>query len=182
MKTIWNGMIRENPIFVLMLGLCPTLAVTNKFESAYMMGICVFFILLFSEFLISLIRKWIPNSVKIPVCVIIIGTFVTIVELLLYKYIPNLYKSFGFYLPLVVVNCIVLGRCMAVASRESVWKSNTLTIMNDISSITGYRLIYRIFPPNEMIPISFLANPAGAFFVLGLLMAFFQGRRKEWKQ
>lgn len=195
MKTIINGIKTENPVFVLFLGLCPALAVTTKIENAYMMGLCVLIILLFSNLVVSLIKKIVPESVKIPVYILIIGTFVTIVELLLQKFIPPLYKALGIYLPLIVVNCIVLGRALSVASKEKVGKSlldalgiglgytfaliliasfreilgsNTITLMDSLSSLTGYRAIYKL-PTSNLFPITFLTTPAGSFFTLGLL-------------
>lgn len=206
MRTILNGIIKENPTFALMLGLCPALAVTTKFENGYLMGLCVLFILLFSNTIISIIKKYIPENVKIPVYILIIATFVTIVEMLLYKYIPRLYEALGIYLPLVAVNCIVLGRALTTASKESLKKSvldalgiglgftlslmlisavreilgsNTITLMDSISNITGYKAIYNVFPKMDILPIDFFIKPAGAFFTLGLLIAFMKGKNKN---
>ena len=208
MKHIKNGIIHENPVFVLLLGLCSTLAITTKFENAYLMGICVTIILIASNFMISIIRKWIPNSVKTPVYILIIATLVTIVELILKYYARDVYDILGIYLPLIVVNCIILGRALAVASKQPVWDStldgvgiglgytaalmviasirevlgnNTITLMDSVSSITGYRAIYRVFPENELIPMSFLISPAGAFLTLGILMAIFNAIHKGGK-
>ncbi len=208
MKHIKNGIIHENPVFVLLLGLCSTLAITTKFENAYLMGICVTIILIASNFMISIIRKWIPNSVKTPVYILIIATLVTIVELILKYYARDVYDILGIYLPLIVVNCIILGRALAVASKQPVWEStldgvgiglgytaalmviasirevlgnNTITLMDSVSSITGYRAIYRVFPENELIPMSFLISPAGAFLTLGILMAIFNAIHKGGK-
>ena len=114
MKAIINGITKENAIFVLMLGLCSALAVTTTFESAYVMGICVLIVLLGSSFLISLLSKWIPDHVQIPVYILIIGTFVTILEIFLESYVPKLHDVLGIYLPLIVVNCIVLGRSLSI--------------------------------------------------------------------
>ena len=110
---------KENPIFVLALGLCSALAVTDNFEKAYLMGICVTFVLVFSNLIVSLIRKIVPESVKIPVYIIIIGTFVTILSLLLNKFSPNIYTSLGIYLSLITVNCLVLGRALSFASKNT---------------------------------------------------------------
>lgn len=201
MKIIWNGIIKENPVFVLMLGLCSTLAVTTTFEQSFMMGLCVLVVLTISNTIISLIRSLVPSNVETPVYILLIGTLVTILEILLKKYVPVLYEAFGIYLALIVVNCIVLGRAIQVASKNTVIKSfldgigiglgytlalmilgatreilgsNTITFMDKISSITGYRAIYRIFPENNVLPIEFLTTPAGAFMTLGLLLALFQ--------
>ncbi len=199
MKTIFNGIFKENPVFVLLLGLCSTLAVTDKFENAYLMGLCVLVVLLFSNTVISIIKKLVPDNVRIPVYILIVGTFVTILEILLKTYVEDLYSALGIYLPLIVVNCIVLGRALAVASKSSVGKSmldaigvgigytiaisvialireilgsNSLTIMDSISSFTGYRLAYKnILPAGEIFPISFFTTSSGAFLTLALLMA-----------
>lgn len=200
MKIIRNGILHENPVFVLLLGLCSTLAVTTKFENAYLMGLCVTIVLIVSNTIISFIRKWIPSNVKTPIYILIIATLVTIMELLLQYYAKDVYDVLGIYLPLIVVNCIILGRAIAVASKQPIWKStldgvgiglgytialmiiaflrellgnNTITLMDSISKITGYRAIYRIFPENNLIPMSFLLSPAGAFLTLGILMGIF---------
>lgn len=201
MKNIVNGIVKENPIFVLLLGLCSTLAVTTTFENAYLMGICVIVVLIFSNTVISLIRKLVPDDVRIPVYILIVGTFVTILEILLKEFIPDLYSALGIYLPLIVVNCIVLGRALAVASKNNVGTSimdaigvgigytlaisliaiireilgtNTITIMNNISSFTGYRMVYKeILPTSEIFPISLFTTSAGAFLTLAFLMALF---------
>ena len=206
MKTIINGIIHENPTFVLLLGLCPALAVTNNFESSYIMGLCVLTVLIFSNFVISLIRKVVPENVKIPVYILIIGTFVTIVELLLEAYVPALYNVLGIYLPLIVVNCIVLGRALVVASKEKAGKSlldaigiglgftfalmvigfireimgtNTITLMDGLSSITGYRAVYQVLPNTNIFPISIFKDPAGAFLTLGLLIGIFNALKNK---
>lgn len=200
MKTILNGIIKENPVLVLLLGLCSTLAVTTNFESAYIMGLCVLIILIFSNVTVSLIKKLVPKNVEIPVYILIISTFVTILELLLKTYINPLYQVLGIYLPLIVVNCIVLGRALSVGTKSNIRTSlkdalgiglgytlvlmiislfreivgnNTLTIMNNISGLTGYKLIYKIYTPNNLFPISILTKPAGAFLTLAFLIALF---------
>lgn len=200
MKTILNGIFKENPVFILMLGLCPTLAVTNKFENAYIMGISIILILIFSTSIISLIKNLIPDNVKIPVYILIIGSFVTIVEMLLKKYIPGIYASFSIYLSLIVVNCIVLGKNLSIPKNEKfrtsilksigtgfgfaltlclialireVFGSNTITLMDSLSKVTGYRAVYSIFPSNNVLPISLLNTPAGSFLILGILVGLF---------
>ena len=207
MKQILNGIKKENPIFILLLGLCPALAVTHRFESAYLMGISVIIILLFSNVTISIIRKLIPENVKIPVYIIIIATFVTTVEMLIKAYTPDLHATLGIYLPLITVNCIVLGRAIAVASKENVKKSftdaigiglgflfalaligfvrellayNTITIMADLSRLTGYSMVYKITPFD--FKVALFSSPAGAFLTLGFLLAFFNYMSKRGEQ
>ena len=201
MKKIINGITKENPIFMLTLGLCSALAVTNKFENAYVMGICVLLVLIFSSIIISLIKKIVPENVKIPVYILIIATLVTIIEIIMYKYLNELHKILGIYLPLIVVNCIILGRSIQVYSKEKISTSildaigiglgytlalmliaalreilgnNTITLMDNISSITGYKAIYKIFPSNNIIPMNIFTNPTGAFLTIGLLIALFK--------
>ena len=200
MKTIINGIIKENPTFVLLLGLCPALAVTTKVENAYLMGICVLIVLILSSFVVTIIKKIVPESVKIPVYILIVGTIVTAIEIILKNYISNLYKVFGIYLPLIVVNCTILCRILTVYSKEKmsyslkdalgiglgftlaitlialfreVLGTGIITLMDSISSITRYRAIYRIIPTTNILPISILVEPAGAFLTLGLLIPLF---------
>lgn len=206
MKQILNGIFKENAVFSLALGLCSTLAITTTVEKSYMMGLSVLFVLIFSNLVISLIRKIVPESVKMPVFIVIIGTFVTIISLLLEKFVPSLYSSFGIYLSLITVNCIVLGRALSFASKQTVGKSlldaigiglgytfaliligfvrellgtNTITLMNDISQLTGYRLIFKNVLPGSMFPISVFTSPAGAFITIGILMAIFNVIRRK---
>lgn len=198
MKKIINGILFENPILVSTLGLCSALAVTNKVENGIVMGICVMIVLIFSNLIISIIKKLVPENVKIPVYIIIIATLVTIIEVLMKNHLPKLYEILGIYLPLIVVNCIILGRAVSVASKEKIHNSvldgigvglgytlaliiislireilgtNTITLMDNLSAITGYKAIYKVFPTNEIFPISIFTKEAGAFLTLGLLIA-----------
>lgn len=200
MKTILNGIIKENSILVLLLGLCSTLAVTTNFENSYIMGICVIIVLTFSNITVSLIKKFVTKNVEIPVYILVISTFVTILELLLKNYVHDLYNVLGIYLPLIVVNCIVLGRAIEVASKSSIKTSfldaigvglgytlvlmilgafreilgnNTITLMDSVSGLTGYRAVYKIYTPNNLLPMNILIKPAGAFISLAFLMALF---------
>lgn len=118
LKPFLNGLIKENPTFVLMLGMCPTLAVTTSAISGMGMGLTTMVVLAMSNVIISLLRNVIPNRVRIPAFIVIIASFVTIVELLLQAYIPFLYDALGIYIPLIVVNCIILGRAEAFASKN----------------------------------------------------------------
>lgn len=200
MKQILKIIKSENPIFVLMLGLCSSLAVTTKVENAFLMGISVFIVLLFSEIVSCMIKKVVPDNVKIPVYIVIIGTFVTILEIILKEYINPLYNALSIYLPLIVVNCIVLGRVLSVSTKSNIKTSikdsigismgytlalilislfrevlgnNTITLIDSLSEIISFKLIINVFPENSLIPMSFMISPAGAFIVLGILMALF---------
>lgn len=196
MKKIFNFLFKENPVFVLVLGLCSVLAVTTTFEKSYMMGLVVLIILVLSNMIVSLIRKFVNNEVRIPVYIIIISTLVTISELLLHRYSKDLYYAFGIYLPLIVVNCIILGRALSYASKNTVLSSikdglktgsgylvaislfglfrellgsGTITIMNDISKLTGYRWIINVFS-NSVLPNKLFLSSGGAFILLGLII------------
>lgn len=196
MKKIFNFLFKENPVFVLVLGLCSVLAVTTTFEKSYMMGLVVLIILVLSNMIVSLIRKFVNNEVRIPVYIIIISTLVTISELLLHRYSKELYDAFGIYLPLIVVNCIILGRALSYASKNTVLSSikdglktgtgylaaislfglfrellgsGTITIMNDISKLTGYRWIINVFN-NSVLPNKLFLSSGGAFILLGLII------------
>lgn len=199
MKKIWNNITKENSVFVLLLGLCPALAVTTTFEKSYVMGLCVLFVLLGSNIIISIIRKLVPELVKIPVFILIIGTFVTLIEIILKNEIPGLYSVLNIYLPLITVNCIIFGRALEVASKENVGKSildaigtglgftfalmilgfirelfgsNSITIMSQdgIAKLTGSSLAIKDVFPN-FISIDMMVKPAGAFLTLALLLA-----------
>lgn len=204
MKDLVKGIINENPVFVLMLGICPTLAVTTTVENAIVMGLSLMFVLIFSNFLVSLIKNFVPEQIKIPTYILIIATFVTMVELLLKAYVKDLYDTLGIYIPLIVVNCIILGRALGFASKEKVFSSildgigfglgftlslivlsamreifgnNTITIMDSLTKITGYQMFYKVLPNNNIFPINILLKPAGALLSLGLLTAFFNSIR-----
>lgn len=205
MKQIFNTMIKENPLFVLMLGLCPALAVTTNFENSYMMGICFLIVLVISNIIISIFKKLIPENVRIPVYILIIGTVVTILELLLGEYLPKLSEQLGVYLSLIVVNCVVLGRALSVASKKDIFYTfkdsigiglgftlalmiigairevlgtNTITFMSSLSELTGYRAVYKVYPDMSLLPNQIFTSGAGAFLVLGFLIALFNSFKK----
>lgn len=205
MKRIFNYLFKENPVFVLVLGLCSILAVTTTFERSYIMGIVVLIILMLSNMVVSVIRKIVSEEIRIPVYIIIISTLVTIIELLLNKYSKPLYDALGVYLPLIVVNCIILGRALSYASKNKVldsikdglrngigyliaisiigllrelFGSGTITIMNDISSITGYKEIIHVFN-NMVFPNRLFLTSGGAFILLGIVIAIINGIRRE---
>ena len=118
LERLYNGIIKENPVLVLMLGMCPTLAVTTSAKNGLGMGLATMAVLIMSNLLISLLRKVIPNGVRVPVYIIIIASFVTIIEMLMHAYVTSLYESLGIYIPLIVVNCIILGRAEQYASKN----------------------------------------------------------------
>ncbi len=191
-KEFAKGLVTSNPIFVLALGLCPALAVTTSLENALGLSAAVTFVLLTSNTIISLIRNYIPSTVRIPTFIIIIATFVTIANMLFQAYVPALHKALGIYLPLIVAYCIILGRAEAFASKNTVTRSIAdalgigigftlaLVLISSIREILGTGGI-SIFG-NDLFtlpglgdsPIYIFILPAGAFLVIGLLLALFR--------
>lgn len=179
-----NGLINNNPTFRLVLGTCATLALTTSAFNGIGMGIAVTFILTCSNVLVSLLRKIIPNEVRIPAFVLIIATFVTVVRMALYKFLPDLYSSMGVFLPLIVVNCIILGRAESFASKNDVLASAVdgianglgfaaaLTLMGIIREVLGNATFFGMALPWTF-KIAFFTNAAGAFFVYGVCIALF---------
>ncbi len=179
-----NGIIRQNPVLVLVLGTCPTLAVTTAVSNALGMGAATIFVLICSNLVISLLRKIIPDTVRIPCYIVVISTFVTIVGLVMEAYLPALYSALGVFLPLIVVNCIILGRAEMYASKNGPLDSAidglsmglgftlTLFLMATIREVLGsgtffgFDVTFGVFKP-----MSVLTQPAGGFFVFGVLMA-----------
>lgn len=178
-----DGVLRNNPTFRLVLGTCPTLALTTAGMNGIGMGLAVTFVLIFSNVIISALRKVIPNEVRIPAFVLIIATFVTLLRMLLEKFIPSLYESMGVYLPLIVVNCIILGRAESFASKNPVLHSAfdglftgigftlALTIMGIIREFLGAGAFFG--KTLWDFRIEFFSSAAGAFFVYGLCIAIF---------
>lgn len=184
MSILLRGIIRENPVLVLILGTCPTLAVTNNVIGAFGMGIAALAVLLCSNVLISLLRKIIPDNVRIPCFIVIIAGFVTIVQMIVEAFFPALYELLGVYLALITVNCIILGRAEMFASQNSVGKSAldgigmglgftlTLTAMATIREVLGNATFAGIaIPFLEPYKISFLVKAPGGMLVYGLLIA-----------
>ena len=180
-KTIKNGIITENPTFMQLLGMCPTLAVTTSLSNGIGMGLSVTFVLTLSNILVSLLRKIIPQKIRIAAYVVIIATFVTIVDLILKAYIPALSKSLGLFIPLIVVNCIILARAEAFASKNGVLKSAAdgigmglgftiaLSIISAIREILGAGTILG-YSIGITSPATIMLLPPGGFLTLGLLL------------
>lgn len=179
-----NGIISENPTFVLMLGMCPTLAVTTSAVNGLGMGLTTMVVLAMSNMFISLLRKIIPDKVRIPAFIVVIASFVTVVELLLKAYIPFLYDALGLYIPLIVVNCIILGRAEAYASKNGVIPSlfdgigmglgftMALTIIGAVRELLGAGEVFGYaVMPESYVPCSIFVLAPGAFFVLAALTA-----------
>jgi len=184
LERLFNGLVKENPTFVLMLGMCPTLAVTTSAINGVGMGLTTTAVLIMSNILISMLRKVIPDGVRIPAFIVIIASFVTIVELLLEGYIPSLYDALGIYIPLIVVNCIILGRAEAYASKHSVLTSAFdglgmglgftvgLTFIGMVRELLGNGSIFDIrVMPASYEPLTIFILAPGAFLVLAFLVA-----------
>lgn len=191
-KNFMKGIIETNPVFVLLLGLCPTLAVSTSVENGIAMSGAVLFVILGSNICVSLIRKWIPNSVRIPVFIVIIATFVTIVDLVMKGYFPRLARALSIYVPLIVVNCIILGRAEAFASKNSFGDSVAdafgigsgfalaILLISLIREVLGNgslvvfgKTLFSI-PGFSEHPVSLFILPMGAFLVIGVLLALFR--------
>lgn len=181
-----RGIVKDNPIFGLVLGLCPTLAVTTSVENAIGMAAGTAFVLVCSNIFISVLRKQIPQSVRLPIYIIVIATFVTMVDMLMEAYTPPLHRSLGIFIPLIVVNCIIIGRAEAYASRNTVFYSIidalgssvgfllVLVLIGGIREILGSGAIVLFGTKLVEIPIepaTFMILPPGAFLTIGVLMA-----------
>jgi electron transport complex protein RnfE len=189
-----KGLYKSNPVFVLALGLCPTLAVTTAAINAIGMGAAATFVLLGSNILVSLLKDVIPNKVRIPAYIVIIATFVTIVELVMHGFFPPLYKALGIFIPLIVVNCIILGRAEAFANRNGLVASIldalgmgagftiALLILGSIRELLGNGTIFgKMVMGTSYEPVLVLILPPGAFITLGVLMGLFSWIEKNRK-
>lgn len=189
-KNFTKGFLKENPVFVLLLGMCPTLGVTSSAINGMGMGLATTFVLVMANFVVSLVKSGIPDKVRIPSFIVIIATFVTIVQLTMQAYLPSLYESLGLFIPLIVVNCIVLGRAEAFASKNTVWSSIVdglgmglgftfaLTLLGAVRELLGSGKIFglTIYPENYGSLIFVLAP--GAFIALGYLIAIINKLKK----
>jgi len=177
-----KGILKENPVFVLLLGMCPTLGVTTSAANGLGMGLATTFVLVMSNIVISLIKNLVPNKIRIPIFIVVIAAFVTVVKLLMEAYVPTLYDALGLFIPLIVVNCIVLGRAEAFASKNGVLSSTidgagmglgfalALTILGGIREILGSGKFFNMeIYPSEYGMLAFVLAP-GAFIVLGYLI------------
>jgi len=185
-KNFTKGFIKENPVFVLLLGMCPTLGVTSSAINGLGMGLATTFVLVMSNMVVSAVKDFIPSKVRIPSFIVIIASFVTMVDLLMAGYAPALHEQLGLFIPLIVVNCIVLGRAEAFASKNPILPSMidglgmglgfslALTILGSVREILGAGTIFNfplhIFPKGVDGILVFILAP-GAFIVLGYLIA-----------
>lgn len=183
LRVFTDGIIKNNPLLVLMIGLCSSLAVTTKFVNGLGMGVAMTFVILMSEIIISMFRKLIPADIRIPVFIVVIASFTTIVDLMMKAFTPALAEALGIFIPLIVVNCIIMGRVEAFASKETVG----IAALDALGMGVGYTIVLvliamvreffgagefigiKILP--EMYHIKFFAAPSGGFFVFGLMIS-----------
>ena len=186
-RIIKNGIVKENPIFVLLLGMCPTLAVTTSATNGLGMGLATTFVLVMSNIIVSLIKDLIPEKVRIPAYIVVIATFVTIVQFVMAGFLPALNKSLGIFIPLIVVNCMIMGRAEAFASKNNIFYSFidglsmgagftlALVLIGSIREILGSNKLFGflVFPESYKPMLFFVLSPGG-FFTLGILLAVFK--------
>jgi electron transport complex, rnfABCDGE type, E subunit len=184
-SVVINGLIKENPTFVLLLGMCPTLGTTSSAINGMSMGLATAFVLICSNVVIAAVKGVIPDKVRIPSFIVIIATFVTVVQMVMEAYVPALYKTLGLYIPLIVVNCIILGRAEAFAAKNNVFRSMldgigiglgftcSLTVLGALREFLGTGSMFGVsIFPSVYGPLLFVLAP-GAFLVLGYLLLLF---------
>ncbi len=191
LQLILRGIVKENPTFVLVLGMCPTLGTTTSAENGMGMGLATMAVLIMSNLVISLVKNIIPDKVRIPAFIVIIASFVTIIQMLMQAFVPALYASLGVFIPLIVVNCIILGRAEAFASKNSAFDSVldgigiglgftlSLTVIGAVREILGSGSFFGLsLGISDFTPLIFVLAP-GAFLVLGYLMVLFNKLAKR---
>lgn len=185
-ENLTRGIIKENPTFVMLLGMCPTLGVTTSAANGLGMGLATLFVLILSNFAISSVKNVIPDMVRIPCYIVIIASFVTVVDLLMAAYLPSLHARLGIFIPLIVVNCIILGRAEAFASKNTIWQSvldaigmgigftGALTLLGIVREILGMGSVFGWkFVAEDADTMMLFIMPPGAFLALaGLVIVF----------
>lgn len=188
MERIYNGIVKENPIFIMMLGMCPTLAVTVSATNGFGMGVSTLAVLVMSNLIISLMRKMIPDQVRLPAYIVIVASLVTVVQLLMQAFVGVLYEALGIYIPLIVVNCIILGRAEAFAAKndpvpsifDGIGMGLGFTIALTIIGLArelfgnGTAFGYQVMPGFYK-PVSIITSAPGAFLVLAIIIAIMNG-------
>lgn len=190
-KILFNGIIKENPTFVLLLGMCPTLATTTSAQNGMSMGLATMFVLICSNIAISLIKNLTPDKVRIPVFVVVIASFVTILQMCLKAYLPEVNKSLGLFIPLIVVNCIILGRAEAFACKNNPLASLLdglgiglgftlgLTLLGIVREVLGAGSVFGVTLLPETYNMLLFILPPGAFISLGFLIAIVNKLKKD---
>ena len=191
LSTVLNGILRENPVFVLVLGMCPTLATTTSALNGMSMGLATTFVLICSNVVISLLKNLIPDKVRIPAFIVVIATFVTLVQLVMQAYVPAIYDKLGLFIPLIVVNCVVLGRAEAFAAKNTVGLSAldglgmglgfsvALTLIGAVRELLGTGCVFGMNLYSETYGMLVFVLAPGAFIVLSYLMALIQKLMKK---
>lgn len=201
LKVFTNGLLNENPTFRLLLGMCPTLAITKAASAGLGMGLATTFVLVFSNMAIAMLRNIIPEKVRIPSYVVVIATFVTIIDLMIKAFLPALSSSLGIYIPLIVVNCIIFARAESFASKNTVLLSiadglgmglgftGALVLLSSVREIIGTGAWFGVqVMPESYQPMAIATSPAGGFIFLGILLLLvnalieYLGRRKAQKE
>ncbi len=190
-KILFNGIVKENPTFVLLLGMCPTLATTTSAQNGMSMGLATMFVLICSNIAISLIKSLTPDKVRIPVFVVVIASFVTILQMCLKAYLPEVNKSLGLFIPLIVVNCIILGRAEAFACKNNPLASLFdgvgiglgftlgLTLLGIVREVLGAGSVFGVTLLPETYNMLLFILPPGAFISLGFLIAIVNKLKKD---
>lgn len=190
LKVLLNGLIKENPTFVLLLGMCPTLGTTSSAINGLSMGLATTFVLVCSNMVISLLKNIIPDKVRIPAFIVVIATFVTVVEMVMQAYLPALFDSLGLFIPLIVVNCIVLGRAEAFAAKNNVLSSMfdglgmglgfsfALTLLGAVRELLGTGKVFSLTLFSESYGMLVFVLAPGAFIALGYLIAIVNKLKK----
>ena len=189
-KVLMNGIVKENPTFVLLLGMCPTLATTTSAINGMSMGLATMFVLICSNLVISLIKNLTPDMVRIPVFVVVIASFVTILQMCLEAYLPSINKALGIYIPLIVVNCIILGRAEAFACKNGpvaslfdgigigIGFTLALTVLGMVRELFGAGSLFGLVIMPETYNVLLFVLPPGAFITLGFLIAIVNKLKK----
>ncbi|NMA72855.1 MAG: electron transport complex subunit E [Bacteroidales bacterium] len=189
-KVLMNGIVKENPIFVLLLGMCPTLGTTSSAINGLGMGLATLFVLVCSNVVISLVKNLIPDAVRIPCYIVIIASFVTLLQMIMQAYVPALYATLGLFIPLIVVNCIVLGRAESFAAKNSPLSSLfdglgmglgftlALTLLGSVRELFGTGKIFDITIYSEQYGMLLFVLAPGAFIALGYLIALINRFKK----
>lgn len=190
LKIITNGILRENPTFVLLLGMCPTLATTTSAQNGLLMGLATMFVLVCANVAVSLIKNLTPDKVRIPVFVVVIASFVTILQMMLAAWLPSVNASLGLYIPLIVVNCVILGRAEAFACKHTPFESLLdgvgiglgftlgLTLLGMAREVLGAGTVFGLHLLPETMGMLVFILPPGAFISLGYLIAIINKVRK----
>ncbi|WGS65387.1 electron transport complex subunit RsxE [Marinitoga aeolica] len=184
-KNLKAGLFQQNPTFIQVLGMCPTLATTTNAENALGMGLATLAVLILSNIVVSLIKKLVPKNIRIPIYIVVIASFVTMVDLLMHGYTYDLWKTLGLFIPLIVVNCIILGRAESFASKNSVLDSiydalgmglgftGSLILLGSVRELLGNGTIFGLPIWGDAMKLYVMILPPGAFLVLGMLLAMF---------